>query len=200
MRPTIVLRLQCAGRLLGAYWASPPWPQRPARGHRALRFPFTPRSSACRACADRLARRKDADRDGNAGSRHLIPYNSRRIGEMAERFKAPVLTAKAGCRSEHRRSRWPEGRRAGCPESNRRRRSDPKFSSVKVYGEMAERFKAPVLKTGVVAILPWVRIPLSPPKMKRGHGLLFSFVANGLVDGFILVRQNRREQVKPPKR
>ena len=28
---------------------------------------------------------------------------------------------------------------------------------------MAERFKAPVLKTGVVAIPPWVRIPLSPP-------------------------------------
>ncbi len=32
-----------------------------------------------------------------------------------------------------------------------------------MYGEMAERFKAPVLKTGVVAIPPWVRIPLSPP-------------------------------------
>ena len=30
-------------------------------------------------------------------------------------------------------------------------------------GEVAERFKAPVLKTGVVAILPWVRIPPSPP-------------------------------------
>jgi hypothetical protein len=33
-------------------------------------------------------------------------------------------------------------------------------------GEMAERFKAPVLKTGVVAIPPWVRIPLSPPTMR----------------------------------
>ena len=31
------------------------------------------------------------------------------------------------------------------------------------YGEMAERFKAPVLKTGVAAMPPWVRIPLSPP-------------------------------------
>ena len=30
-------------------------------------------------------------------------------------------------------------------------------------GEMAERFKALVLKTSVVAIPPWVRIPLSPP-------------------------------------
>ena len=30
-------------------------------------------------------------------------------------------------------------------------------------GEVAERFKALVLKTSVVAIPPWVRIPLSPP-------------------------------------
>lgn len=28
---------------------------------------------------------------------------------------------------------------------------------------MAERFKAPVLKTGEGSNLPWVRIPLSPP-------------------------------------
>jgi hypothetical protein len=41
--------------------------------------------------------------------------NTTSCGEMAERFKAPVLTAKAGCRSEQRRSRWPEGRRAGSP-------------------------------------------------------------------------------------
>ena len=30
-------------------------------------------------------------------------------------------------------------------------------------GEMAEWFKAPVLKTGEGASPPWVRIPLSPP-------------------------------------
>lgn len=30
-------------------------------------------------------------------------------------------------------------------------------------GEMAERFKAPVLKTGEALKPPWVRIPLSPP-------------------------------------
>ena len=30
-------------------------------------------------------------------------------------------------------------------------------------GEVAERLNAPVLKTGVVAIPPWVRIPPSPP-------------------------------------
>src|SRR5690606_20549949 len=30
-------------------------------------------------------------------------------------------------------------------------------------GEMAEWFKAPVLKTGEGSNLPWVRIPLSPP-------------------------------------
>lgn len=30
-------------------------------------------------------------------------------------------------------------------------------------GGMAERFKAPVLKTGEAAMSPWVRIPLPPP-------------------------------------
>ena len=34
------------------------------------------------------------------------------------------------------------------------------------YGEMAERFKAPVLKTGEGSNLPWVRIPLSPPLLR----------------------------------
>jgi hypothetical protein len=37
----------------------------------------------------------------------------------------------------------------------------------KVYGEMAERFKAAVLKTAVVVTLPWVRIPLSPPEKQN---------------------------------
>src|SRR3954463_6239770 len=34
-------------------------------------------------------------------------------------------------------------------------------------GEVAEWFKAPVLKTGVGASLPWVRIPPSPPDAER---------------------------------
>ncbi len=32
-----------------------------------------------------------------------------------------------------------------------------------LFGEMAERLKAPVLKTGKGATLSWVRIPVSPP-------------------------------------
>src|SRR5690606_1381061 len=32
-------------------------------------------------------------------------------------------------------------------------------------GQMAERLKAPVLKTGEGSNLPWVRIPLCPPKL-----------------------------------
>tara|TARA_A100001011_G_scaffold399436_1_gene508085 strand:+ start:27885 stop:28004 length:120 start_codon:yes stop_codon:yes gene_type:complete len=32
-----------------------------------------------------------------------------------------------------------------------------------IFGEMAERLKAPVLKTGNGATHSWVRIPLSPP-------------------------------------
>src|SRR5262249_19241932 len=34
-------------------------------------------------------------------------------------------------------------------------------------GEVAEWFKAPVLKTGVGASLPWVRIPPSPPTTEK---------------------------------
>ena len=33
----------------------------------------------------------------------------------------------------------------------------------RTIGEMAERLKAPVLKTGKGATLSWVRIPVSPP-------------------------------------
>ena len=32
-------------------------------------------------------------------------------------------------------------------------------------GEMAERTKAPVSKTGIRATVSWVRIPLSPPNV-----------------------------------
>ena len=35
---------------------------------------------------------------------------------------------------------------------------------------MAERFKAPVLKTGVGASPPWVRIPLPPPYLQNHFG------------------------------
>ena len=43
-------------------------------------------------------------------------------------------------------------------------RKDATMSSVSEnrFGEMSERFKEPVLKTGDVQA-PWVRIPLSPP-------------------------------------
>ena len=33
-----------------------------------------------------------------------------------------------------------------------------------IYGEMAERFKAHAWKVCVPSQVPWVRIPLSPPK------------------------------------
>src|SRR5579859_5180233 len=36
-------------------------------------------------------------------------------------------------------------------------------------GEVAERLNAPVLKTGVGAIRPWVRIPPSPPIKTSGY-------------------------------
>ena len=42
------------------------------------------------------------------------------------------------------------------------------LDAFKEYGEMAERFKAAVLKTAAGESLPWVRIPLSPP-VKNGY-------------------------------
>ena len=38
---------------------------------------------------------------------------------------------------------------------------------VEKCGEMAEWFKAAVLKTAVGVSLPWVRIPLSPPSLRK---------------------------------
>ena len=40
-------------------------------------------------------------------------------------------------------------------------------------GEVAEWFKAPVLKTGVPARVPWVRIPPSPPFSNPDFGIIF---------------------------
>src|ERR1700735_3168366 len=52
----------------------------------------------------------------------------------------------------------------------------PDKLSRQVFGEMAEWFKAAVLKTAVGVSLPWVRIPLSPPEIKQSpciQGLCF---------------------------
>src|SRR6188768_1694736 len=89
-------------------------------------------------------------------------------GEMAEWFKAAVLIAEAGSRSKHRCKRWPEGRRAGRLESNCRGGLHSKPRRAEQYGEMAEWFKAAVLKTAVGLRPPWVRIPLSPPVKSKG--------------------------------
>ena len=90
---------------------------------------------------------------------------------MAEWFKAAVSHLNAEpvpdlireSRSQHRCRRWPEGRRAGRPESNCRGGLRSKPWRAEKFGEMAEWFKAAVLKTAVGLRPPWVRIPLSPP-------------------------------------
>jgi hypothetical protein len=43
------------------------------------------------------------------------------------------------------------------------RHNQAQVVDVEDNGEVAERLNAPVLKTGVGAIRPWVRIPPSPP-------------------------------------
>lgn len=64
------------------------------------------------------------------------------------------------------------------------RRDHPTPSAVaqSSIGEMAERFKAPVLKTGEGSNLPWVRIPLSPPVTSKLLILITNFLG-GLIGG-----------------
>ena len=55
------------------------------------------------------------------------------------------------------------------------------------FGQMVEWFKAPVLKTGVGANPPWVRIPLCPEREHQGVkredlGILKSFFLIGDYD------------------
>src|SRR5260221_349906 len=47
-------------------------------------------------------------------------------------------------------------------------------------GGVAERFKAPVLKTGVLARVPWVRIP-PPPLRRQSNQLVGGTRAEGVV-------------------
>ena len=55
----------------------------------------------------------------------------------------------------------------------------PELRRKQHVGGMAERFKAPVLKTGVGASSPWVRIPLPPPFQNRtGHASFRRFPAS----------------------
>jgi hypothetical protein len=108
---------------------------------------------------------------------------------MAEWFKAAVLTAQAGGRSEHRpqvdgqtaeqcdeatdngeMAEWfkaavltaqAEGRSEHRPQVDGQ--TAEQCDEATDNGEMAEWFKAAVLKTAEGSNLPWVRIPLSPP-------------------------------------
>ena len=44
------------------------------------------------------------------------------------------------------------------------------------HGEMAERTKAPVSKTGIRATVSWVRIPLSPPGLASKNATNLGFI------------------------
>src|SRR4030095_16480510 len=56
------------------------------------------------------------------------------------------------------------GRRRGCPTWRCLVPSTTLSDSHSGTGRVAEWFKAPVLKTGVPARVPWVRIPPLPPE------------------------------------
>ena len=57
-------------------------------------------------------------------------------------------------------------------------RQRPAISYNTASGEMAERTKAPVSKTGMGATSSWVRIPLSPPEQARIRQCLFNLLSN----------------------
>ena len=64
---------------------------------------------------------QDARSQTGVGARNARLVGTSEYGEVAERFKAPVLTRRQDAEANIGASRWPEGRRAGGPESNRRR-------------------------------------------------------------------------------
>lgn len=53
---------------------------------------------------------------------------------------------------------------------------------------MAERFKAPVLKTGEGSNLPWVRIPLSPPSIQKAPEIWGFFLVTSFHFWIVAVR------------
>ena len=119
-----------------------------------------------------------------ASRRGLLPAVRVFIDFLAERMPALIEESRLDCQNcEHksrgsgagqRRETRREGRR-GCalacdnslsPCRNKAWRAVEGIrpeAAVIDNGEMAERFKAPVLKTGEGSNLPWVRIPPLPP-------------------------------------
>src|SRR5690606_5410526 len=63
-------------------------------------------------------------------------------------------------------------------------------------GGMAEWFKAPVLKTGVGASPPWVRIPLPPPPESEERRLISRSCAAAQGDGMFAASE---PAVAPPR-
>src|SRR3546814_133846 len=88
--------------------------------------------------------RQEGQRDEGRGRRALVTAEA-----------APATSQASRAPSTHSR------RESRCV--NRRPCDNPPAQTRIHSGEIAERFKAPVLKTGEGSNLPWVRIPLSPP-------------------------------------
>ena len=58
---------------------------------------------------------------------------------------------------------------------------------------MAEWFKAPVLKTGVPARVPWVRIPPLPPKYQQNQILKMILTVRRTIERTMLAWRLRRK-------
>src|SRR3989339_862380 len=90
-----------------------------------------------------------------------------------KRHAANVLGKQFPRGFESRPLRLRSPKRATTDTVRQTRVSEIDTSSNYLNGEMAEWFKAAVLKTVVDESPPWVRIPLSPPKKKIHWYLLF---------------------------
>src|SRR3546814_13087851 len=139
-----------------------------AAGHGARGVRLAPRDAAGGAGVHRFPRRAPAgaDRPVAAGLPGLrrSGRSPRQEGQRDEgRGRRALVTAEAApATSQASRAPSTHGRRESrCV--NRRPCDNPPAQTRIHSGEMAERFKAPVLKTGEGANLPLVRIPLSPP-------------------------------------
>ncbi len=91
---------------------------RDARSHRRIRPPpLSARYTKRRFGSARGGIKFRRDCSSHLWDSPLRAARCRASLRLSVMFRTILSTAEAGCRSEHRRSRWPAGRRAGCPES-----------------------------------------------------------------------------------
>jgi hypothetical protein len=146
-----------------------------AAGHCARRPASRPRPS-CPGIAMSVTTR--SGRSASASRKPSAPSHASETRKPA-RANTRLSSVRRSASSSTIRTEWPSRDRVGRGDEDRvnrpsagrgrkRRRRVQRFApavrrGISGHGWVAERFKAPVLKTGAAATLPWVRIPPHPP-------------------------------------